>query len=102
MVVIVRREEPSPLPAEENLQSVERWLRWFKRDGEEMVGETQLRGVSLSQLKQVFVPCLDDPLMYYCYPVETAEQIKLLSSWLDGEVNLEAYEYFVECNNSEG
>lgn len=98
MVVQTIREEPSPLAAEENQQSVERWVRWFKRDGEEMVGETLLLDVSLSQLKQVFVLFPDDPLMYYCYPVETAEQIKLLSSWLDGYVNLEAYEYFVECN----
>jgi hypothetical protein len=96
MVGQATREEPSPLSEME--KSVERWVRWFQRDGEEMVGEIELRGATLSQLKQVFAPFPDDPLMYYCYPVETVEQIKLLMAWLDGEVNLEAYEYFVECN----
>ena len=63
-----------------------------------MVGEMELTGVTLSQLKQVFTPFPDDLLMYYCYPVETIEQIQFLSRWFKGNLNPEAYEYFVECN----
>jgi hypothetical protein len=87
-------------PTSESQQPVERWVRWFKRDGEEFVGEAKLEGLSVSQLKQVFTPFPDDPLMYYCYPVEMVKQIDLLSPWLNGKIDLDAYEYFVECNAS--
>ena len=97
MTVKATGRELSPTSELENQQSVERWLRWFKRDGEELVGETQLVGVTLTQLKEAFTPFPDDPFMYDCYRLETVEQVKLLSSWLKRELNLEAYEYFVEC-----
>ncbi|MGH2414485.1 MAG: DUF7683 domain-containing protein [Microcystaceae cyanobacterium] len=98
MVVKATQQELSS--NSESQQPVERWVRWFRRDGDEFVGEAQLVGVALSQLKQVFTPFPDDPLMYYCYPVETAKQVEFLSLWLNGELDLEAYEYFVECNAS--
>ena len=102
MVGQVTQGEASPLVAEDRQQPVERWVRWFNREGDEMVGEIELRGVTLSQLKQVFAPFSDDPLMYYCYPVETTEQIQFLHPWFKGKLNLETYEYFVECNALEG
>jgi hypothetical protein len=98
--VAVEATQPELTPTLENQQPVGRWVRWFRRDGEEFVGEVKLEGLSVSQLKQVFAPFPDDPLMYYCYPVETVKQIDFLSSWLNGEMDLEAYEYFVECNAS--
>jgi hypothetical protein len=98
MVVKATQQERSSNAEIDSPHKLERWVRWFRRDGDEFVGEAQLVGVTLSQLKQVFTPFPDDPLMYYCYPVETAKQLEFLIPWLKGELELEAYEYFVECN----
>ena len=77
---------------------VERWLRWYKRDGEELVGEIKLEGLTVSQLEQVFTRFNDDPLIYYCYPVETNKQVEFMATWEKIELDLDSYEYFLECN----
>ena len=77
---------------------VERWLRWFDKDGEDIRGEFLLKNLSLNQLKAVFKSEPDDPFMYYCYPIITPEQIHFIQKRFDFEFNFEKYEYFVECN----
>ena len=82
----------------ENKQQVERWIRWFKKDGEELVGETKLVGLTIEQLKQILTPDPEDPLMYYCYPIQTRKQVEFLVPWVKVQLDLETYEYFLECN----
>ncbi len=77
---------------------VARCLRWYKRDGEELVREIRLEGLTVSQLEQVFTQFNDDPLMYYCYPVETNKQLEFITTWKNIELDLDSYEYFLECN----
>ena len=98
MVIKVTKSEPSFYSETDNLPKVERWLRWYQRDGEEFVGEIKLEGLTVSQLEQVFTHFNDDPLMYYCYPVETNKQVEFIATWGKIELDLDSYEYFLECN----
>ncbi|MGB5631971.1 MAG: hypothetical protein WBM44_26265 [Waterburya sp.] len=98
MVSKVTKPEPSFHSETDSPPKVERWLRWDKRDGEELVGEIKLEGLTVSQLEQVFTHFHEDQLMYYCYPVETNKQVEFLAIWGKVELDLDSYEYFVECN----
>lgn len=78
---------------------VERWLRWFEKDGEKFIGELELKNLDFSELKRVFNPSLDDPFMYYCYAINTLEKIQFIQGLINVKLDLLKYEYFVECNS---
>lgn len=76
---------------------VKRMIRWFEKDGKELLGEAEINDLNLPALRQVYGLVADDP-MYSDYPVETKEQVKTLESFLDFKLNTEAYDYFFECD----
>lgn len=76
---------------------VERVLRWFEKEGNNLVGEKVLDDVRLEQLQKLFVISLENP-MYDCYPVESSEQIEYFQELLNCKPDPQSYEYFVECD----
>jgi hypothetical protein len=76
---------------------VNRVLRWFEKEGDNLVGEKIIDNVSLEHLQKLFEVDSENP-MYDCYPVESAEQINYLQSLLNFELDTQSYDYLVECD----
>ena len=76
---------------------VNRVLRWFDREGDDLVGEKIISNVDLEDLQQLFKIDPENP-MYDCYPVESAEQLSYLQNLLNFGLDTESYDYFVECD----
>jgi hypothetical protein len=71
-------------------------MRWYEHDPRgTLVGEAELRGVSLQDLQRLFNVGPDDP-MWDCYRV-CCEHVPGLLSYLDVTIELERYSYFVEA-----
>ena len=78
-------------------KKIERVLRWFDKEGSDLVGEKVLDNVKLEQLQKLFGISVENP-MYDCYRVESSEQIKFLEQFLNAAIEPQTYEYFVECD----
>lgn len=78
---------------------VQRFLRVYEKEGDGLVGEYRLEGVSLAELQSMFGEPSDSP-MYECYPV-TPDQLEKLQNIIKASLNLQAYDYFVESDASD-
>ena len=68
----------------------------FEKDpGEALIGEWPLDGISLAELQQMFGLPVDEPL-YDSYPVRAVD-VPRLQETLSHEIDLEAFDYFVEA-----
>ena len=76
---------------------VNRVLRWFEKEGDELIGEKKIDNISLEYLQKLFGIDSENP-MYDCYPVESAEQINYLQNLLKFELDTKSYDYFIECD----
>ena len=76
---------------------VNRVLRWFEKEGDELIGEQKVDNINLELLHKLFGIDLDNP-MYDCYPIESAEQINYLQNFLDSKLDTKSYDYFIECD----
>ncbi len=76
---------------------VNRVLRWFEKEGDNLIGEKTINNISLEQLQKTFEIDSENP-MYDCYPVESAEQINYLQSLLNFNLDIKSYDYFIECD----
>jgi hypothetical protein len=76
---------------------IERVLRWFEKEGDELVGEKVISNVNLEHLQKLFGIDSENP-MYDCYLVESAEQMNYLQNLLNFELDTESYDYFIECD----
>ena len=74
---------------------VERVLEWYEKDpGDALIGEEPLAGITLDELRDLFSPDEDDPLMVDPYEVEPAE-VERLQRAVQHPIDLDAYDYFV-------
>jgi hypothetical protein len=80
--------------------AVMRVLRWYEKEGDALIGEAELVGLELSPLQNLFGEWPEDPLYYACYPVR-ASHLEELEKYLPSQllIDLERYEYFVECES---
>lgn len=76
---------------------INRILRWFEKEGDDLVGEKFINNISLKYLQKLFGIDSENP-MYDCYLVESAEQINYLQNLLNFELNTKSYNYFIECD----
>ena len=76
---------------------VERVLEWYEKEpGDALVGEEELKGIGLDDLRALFRPDEDDdPDMYLTYEVETAEEAAALQRAVGHRIDLDAFVYFV-------
>ncbi len=78
---------------------VERVLEWYEKDpSEALVGDEPLRGIALSELRDLFSPA-DDPEMYDVYEVEPPE-VERLQRAVEHRIDLVLYDYFVAAYQS--
>jgi len=73
-----------------------RTLTWYDKRSDEWLGEARLRAVRTPLLRKVFGAPVRDP-MYDAYRVEQ-RHVPALRKWTDVQINLEKYDYFVECS----
>lgn len=76
---------------------IERVLRWFKKEKDDLVGEKNISNINLKHLQKLFEIDSENP-MYDCYLVESTEQINYLQNLLNFELNRKSYDYFIECD----
>ncbi len=72
-----------------------RTLAFYEKGADELAGEYRLSGMDLPKLQALFGVNLDNP-MYDVWPVGPAE-MKVLKAHVDGPIDLEKYDYFLEC-----
>lgn len=70
-------------------------LHAYQKEGDALVDEWPLPGLSLGVMHNLFQQPQDDP-MYDGYLVEEA-QAGRLQAYTDHAIDLQAYDYFVEC-----
>ncbi|WP_333427463.1 DUF7683 domain-containing protein [Microcoleus sp. F4-D5] len=76
---------------------VQRVVRWYAKCGNDFIGEKVLDNVNLSYLKKLFRVESNNP-MYECYPIEYCEHKNYLEKAFNLKINLELYDYFIECD----
>jgi hypothetical protein len=76
---------------------INRVLRWFEKEEDNLVGEKTIDNVSLEYLQKLFEVDSENP-MYDCYPIESSEQIDYLQNLLNFELDTKSYDYFIECD----
>lgn len=81
------------------MHSVNRWLRWYDKHKDTLVGELPLEGLSLAALQALFSVPAHDP-MYDSFPVR-AEHLPILQSKVAHPIDLEGHDYFVEADAAE-
>ena len=77
------------------MSRVRRTLTWYERGGDALVGEVDLRSISLAQLRRWFGLRPSNP-MADSFPVK-AKQAEHLRAALGRPIHLDRYSYFVEC-----
>ncbi len=81
-----------------NKQRIIRQLTWYEKIGDNLVGECELKNISISELQKLFGQPNDD-LMLYCYQVNI-DAAKYLQKFVIHQINLDKYDYFVESYNN--
>ena len=76
---------------------IERVLRWFEKEGDDLVGEKVIKNINLEHLQKLFKIDSGNS-MYDCYSVESLEQINYLQSLLNFKLDTKSYDYLVECD----
>jgi hypothetical protein len=87
---------PTAMTDSDAAAKVTRWLRWFERRSDHLVGEAEIRGITLEELQAMFSIGADSP-MYDCFRVE-APQLHRLERAVNVKIDLEQFEYFVEAD----
>jgi glycyl-tRNA synthetase alpha subunit len=75
-----------------------RSLRWYKKQGDVLVGQKILDSISLSDLQEIFGEPEND-LMIENYQV-TEDEAKHLQRKLNQPIELNSYDYFLECEQT--
>jgi len=75
---------------------IERIISWFDRSTEELLGEQNIDNINLEDLKDIFKPGVDDPLMYNPYTINAIEADKL-KKIIDIEFDLKSFFYQIDC-----
>lgn len=78
---------------------IERVITVFDNKTEHLIEEINIDYVNLNDLKKIFMPLADDPLMYNVYEIKR-EIIPVINSLLREGINfdLEANTYYIECS----
>lgn len=77
-----------------------RTLAWYEKDpGNRFIEEAELKGADLESLEQLFDISRDNP-MYDCYPVSSTN-LAQLQAYVDVIIELDKYDYFIECRTTE-
>jgi len=73
-----------------------RMLRWFEKKGNQLVGESPLPNIELTELQELFQEDSDN-LMFECYEIGP-QQADYFQQKLNQPLDLESYDYFIDCD----
>jgi hypothetical protein len=79
---------------------IRRTLTWFDKTTEGLVGQEDLKGASLDDLRFIFGVAADDsidPMMYGCYPVEE-RHARQLQRFVSVAIKPGEFDFFVEAS----
>jgi hypothetical protein len=74
----------------ESFAKVTRWLRWYERPGDQLVGEKKLEGITLDELQSMFAILPGNP-MFDCFMV-LAPHVHRLERAVGDRIDLEKFE----------
>ena len=77
------------------MNDLRRYVTWFSRVTDELMGEETLRGVEADDLRELLHTDPLDPL-YDCYPV-TADERDWVQQHIQHRIRLDRYDYFIEA-----
>ena len=78
--------------------NVRRVISIYERNGEKLLSEYSIAGVSLKEIKEIIKPKKDDPDLYQVYSLEEFELLAFSSFVPDLKgVDLKKVELFYEC-----
>ncbi len=78
----------------------ERTIEYFNHSDERLAGELTLADFNLDDMKTIFNPPTDDPLMYNGYELNS-NNYQHLNGTAELEFNFDHYSYFVACRQGE-
>ena len=75
---------------------LERQIIWWNKGSETLVDELNIDHIPFEDLKAIFQPPVEDPLMYNQYQIDQL-QVQGLARWVVLSFDFDLYAYFVEC-----
>lgn len=75
---------------------VNRVISWYNKNNDDFVDEIQINNLDLNFLKKIFNPPEKDYLMYDSYKIN-AKEMDELSKVLNFNIDIEKFDYYVEC-----
>lgn len=78
------------------MNRVERCVRCFEKDGDELLKILPLKEVTLAQLQKIFGVSAENP-MYDCFSINP-NQAEMLEPYLSEKLDLANCECFLECD----
>lgn len=79
------------------MSNIERSIAYYKKDGDEFVGEYEIN-IDLDIIRSMWSAYEDDPLYYMIYPVQEAQKATV-EKLLGKDLEFEKYDYFLECHS---
>lgn len=79
-----------------NSMKVQRWISWFDKSTDKLVGEMNVDQIPITYLKTLFSPPANDPLLYNPYTIRQF-QAKRLAGYVTLEFDLNYYIYQLDC-----
>jgi hypothetical protein len=76
---------------------IQRFLRWFQKDGDELVGEKLISEFNYDELHKIFNINLENP-MSDSYLLESSEQFNYFCEKLNLVINNDLYDYYLEVD----
>lgn len=73
-----------------------RMIRWYEKEGDQLVGELSLPNISLTELQELFHESPDD-LMFECYLISD-QQANYFQQKINQKLDLDSYDYFLDCD----
>jgi hypothetical protein len=75
---------------------VVRAISSYSKVTERLIAEISI-GLTLEQLKTIFTPCEDDPLLYDAYPINQNQAMQLRQLDNTVRIDLEQFDCYLEC-----
>ena len=76
---------------------MKRMLVWFDKTLNTQIGEERIYKVDVTELRRLFDVDDADVDVIFAYPLTENEQVLYLQSFVRHKVNIQNYDYFVDC-----
>lgn len=94
----LNQQQMSENEPKESSYKVKKFLRWFEKQGENLVGEKHIPSSNIEELQKLFNVDSNNP-MYDCYLLENKEQFDYFENELNILLNDTLYDYYLEADS---